>query len=148
MQTTFKTRILYRNKRLAYASPPYRRTDAICTISKYFARQKGGDLTQSYDKSPYTNRNVIRAKWQHKQHDQKSSIKQQLRTDLGRSVGVTTATKLVWFTGQKRVKQELLVVRKCSRALNFNYLVSITAGGLVSPRGHMKPSQRSTSVHS
>ena len=29
---------------------------------------------------------------------QKSSIKQQLRTDLGRSVGVTTATQMVWFT--------------------------------------------------
>ena len=29
---------------------------------------------------------------------QKSSIKQQLRTDLGRSVGVTTATQLVWLT--------------------------------------------------
>ena len=28
----------------------------------------------------------------------KSSIKQQLRTDLGRSVGVTTATQLVWLT--------------------------------------------------
>ena len=34
---------------------------------------------------------------------QKFSIKQQLRTDLGRSVGVTKATQLVWltwFTGQ------------------------------------------------
>ena len=30
---------------------------------------------------------------------QKSSIKQQLRTDLGRSVGVTTETQLVWLTG-------------------------------------------------
>ena len=30
---------------------------------------------------------------------QKSSIKQRLRTDLGRSVGVTTATQLVWLTG-------------------------------------------------
>ena len=29
---------------------------------------------------------------------QKSSIKQQLRTDLGRSVGVTTVTQLVWLT--------------------------------------------------
>ena len=29
----------------------------------------------------------------------KSWIKQQLRTDLGRSVGVTTATQLVWLTG-------------------------------------------------
>ena len=28
----------------------------------------------------------------------KSSIKQQLRTDLGRSFGVTAATKLVWLT--------------------------------------------------
>ena len=26
-----------------------------------FRRQKGGDLTQSYDKSPYTDRNVKRA---------------------------------------------------------------------------------------
>ena len=30
---------------------------------------------------------------------QKSSIKQRLQTDLGRSVGVTTATQLVWLTG-------------------------------------------------
>ena len=29
---------------------------------------------------------------------QKSSIKQRLRTDLGQSVGVTTATQLVWLT--------------------------------------------------
>ena len=31
----------------------------------------------------------------------KSSITQQLRTDLERSVGVTTVTQLVWFTGFK-----------------------------------------------
>ena len=29
----------------------------------------------------------------------KCLIKQRLRTDLGRSVGVTTATQLVWLTG-------------------------------------------------
>ena len=29
---------------------------------------------------------------------QKSSITQRLRTDLGRSVGVTTVTQLVWLT--------------------------------------------------
>ena len=29
----------------------------------------------------------------------KSSTKQRLRTDLGQSDGVTTATQLVWFTG-------------------------------------------------
>ena len=58
----------------------------------------GRDLTQSYDKTPYTSRNVERAKWQHKLRH-KSSITQRLRTDLGRSVGVTTATQLVWLTG-------------------------------------------------
>ena len=60
-------------------------------------RQKGGDLTQSYDKSPYTHGNVKRAVTTQKT-PQKSSIKQRLRTDLGRSVGVTTATQLVWLT--------------------------------------------------
>ena len=64
----------------------------------YRSRQKGGALTQAYDKSPYTNRIVKRAKWQHQQRHKKNSIKQQLRTDLGRSVGVTTATQLVWLT--------------------------------------------------
>ena len=59
-------------------------------------REKRRDLTQSYDKSPYTNRNVKTAKWQHKQT--KSLITQQLQTDLGRSVGVTMATQLVWLT--------------------------------------------------
>ena len=34
-----------------------------CEGSTYYEqRQKGGDLTQSYDKSPYTNRNVEGAK--------------------------------------------------------------------------------------
>ena len=61
-------------------------------------RQKGGDLTQSYDKSPYTHGNVKRAVTT-QTTPQKSSIKQRLRTDLGRSVGVTTVTQLVWLTG-------------------------------------------------
>ena len=34
---------------------------------------KGRDLTQSYDKSPYTNRIVKRVKWQHKQRHKKST---------------------------------------------------------------------------
>ena len=37
----------------------------------YFYTQKGGDLTQSYDKSPYTNRKVKGAKKQHKQRHKK-----------------------------------------------------------------------------
>ena len=46
----------------------------------------------------------------------KSSITQRMRTDLGRSVGVTTATKLVWlnrFTGsQPSHKQHKLCNQK------------------------------------
>ena len=43
---------------------------------------------------------------------QKSSIKQRLRTDLGRSVGVTTATKLVWTS--LRLYQLFIVVSDLS----------------------------------
>ena len=60
--------------------------------------QKGGDLTQSYDKSPYTYGNVLKGKVKTQTTPQKSSIKQRLRTDLGWSVGVTTATQLLWLT--------------------------------------------------
>ena len=67
--------------------------------------EKGRDLTQSYDKSPYTHRKIQKPKWQHK-NATKTSITQHLRTDLGRSVGVTIATKsyflleknLIWHT--------------------------------------------------
>ena len=46
-------------------------------------RKKGRDLTQSYDKSPYTSRNVKREKWQHKQCHKKfayTAIADRLRT--------------------------------------------------------------------
>ena len=49
--------------------------------------EKEGDLTQSYDKTPYTNR-----KFENQRSTQtppKTSITQRLRTDLERSVGVT-----------------------------------------------------------
>ena len=45
--------------------------------------EKGRDLTQSYDKSPYTNRNVKRAKWQHQQRHKKfdyTAVADRLRT--------------------------------------------------------------------
>ena len=60
-----------------------------------FPREKGRDLTQSYDKIPYTNRNVKRAT---QTTPQKRSITERLRTDLRRSVGVTMATHLLWLT--------------------------------------------------
>ena len=60
-------------------------------------REDGRDLTQSYDKSPYTSRNVKRAN-DNTNNVTKNSITQRFRTDLGRSVGVTTASQLVWLT--------------------------------------------------
>ena len=41
------------------------------TLTHSATREKGRDPTQSYDKSPYTNRNVKRAKLQHKQRHKK-----------------------------------------------------------------------------
>ena len=38
------------------------------------------------------------AKWQHQQRNKKGSITQRLRTDLGQSIRVMTATQLVWLT--------------------------------------------------
>ena len=64
----------------------------------FLEEKKGRDLTQSYDKSLYTNRNVKRATWQHKDIT-KNSITQRLRTDLGRSDGVSTVIQLEWLTG-------------------------------------------------
>ena len=53
------------------------------------SREKVRDLTQSYDKSPYTNRNVIRAKWQHKQRHKK--------VRLHSGCGPTLDGQLEWF---------------------------------------------------
>ena len=65
-----------------------------CTI------KKGRDLTQSYDKSPTPTEKFQKATWKHK-NATKNSITQRLRTDLGRSVGVTIATQLVWLNQLK-----------------------------------------------
>ena len=35
-------------------------------VSTYLPNEKGRDLTQSYDKSPYTDRKIQKATWQHK----------------------------------------------------------------------------------
>ena len=52
-------------------------------------REKEGDLNQSYDKTPYTNRKFYNPK-DNTQTPPQNSITQRLRTDLGRSVGVTS----------------------------------------------------------
>ena len=46
-------------------------------------REKEGDLTQSYDNNPYTNRKFENQRTTHT-NATKTSITQQLRTDLGR----------------------------------------------------------------
>ena len=56
-------------------------------------------------KSPYTNRNV---KGQSDNTNNTKKTTQRLRTDLGRSVGVSTATQLVW----------LIMIIAVSRVLN------------------------------
>ena len=81
------------------------------------SNQKGGDLTKSYDKSPYTNRNV-KGQSDNKNNATKSSIKQRLRTDLRRSVGVTTATQLVWLTSLRAH----LTTNRNSRAIKRTHI--------------------------
>ena len=60
-------------------------------------REQGRDLTQSNDKSPYTEMSK-------RQHDNtktspKSLITQRLRTYYGRSDGVPVVLQLLWLTG-------------------------------------------------
>ena len=83
-------------KRRAATPPP-----SLSAITKHDAREKGRDLTQSYDKSSYTSRNVKGQSDNTNNATKKKSITQLLQTDLGRSVGVTTATQLVWLTGSR-----------------------------------------------
>ena len=73
----------------------------ICTSSQQqlnknrrnlIAREKGRYLTQSYDKSPYTDRKIKKKECNNTKTPQKKfarSLTQRLRTDLGRSVLVT-----------------------------------------------------------
>ena len=57
----------------AYISNPSYADNIACLNDspKRLQEKKGRDRTQSYDKSPYTNRNVKRAKRQHKQRHKK-----------------------------------------------------------------------------
>ena len=57
-------------------------------------REKEGDLTQSYDKTPLYQQKIRKPK-DNTQTPPKASITQRLRTDLGRSVGVTSHPTVV-----------------------------------------------------
>ena len=64
-----------------------------------FRRENRRDLTQSYDKSPYTNRNVKRAKCQHKlKKFDYTAFADRLRT-VSRATTATHLVRLTWFTG-------------------------------------------------
>ena len=60
-------------------------------------REKESDLTQSYmyDKSLYTHIKPEKAKWHHKYATKNFDYTTIAGTNLGRSVGVTTATQLL-----------------------------------------------------
>ena len=69
------------------------------------AREKGRDLTQSYDEIHYTHIKIHKATPQYKNATE-TSITHRFRTDLGRSFGLTTATQLVWL---HRLRTQTLV---------------------------------------
>ena len=78
-------------------------------------REKGRDLTQSYDKSPYTHRKIQKASWQHKKAT-KTLITQRLRTDdLGRSVGGTAVTPLMWLNRFTSAQPSHLPQQPCNQ---------------------------------
>ena len=66
------------------------------SVQDWKFRVKGRDPTQSYNKSPYHHKKIQNTTQQNK-HTQETSIQQRLRTDLGRSVGITIANQLVWL---------------------------------------------------
>ena len=57
-------------------------------------REKGRDLTQSYDKIPYNQRKIQKSNTTTLKNATKTLITQRLRIDLGRSVGVAAVTPL------------------------------------------------------
>ena len=66
-------------------------------LSGCFTREKGRDLTQSYDKSPYTDRKSKKQR-DNTKTPPTTSITQRLQTDLGRSVGVKNTKRDNIFT--------------------------------------------------
>ena len=65
-------------------------------LLKSYIREKGRDLTQSCDKTP-TPTEQSKKQRDNIKNTTKALITQLLRIDLGRSVGVTAVTQLVWL---------------------------------------------------
>ena len=94
----------------------------LISIKSVILREKERDLIQCYCKSPYT---IRKSK---KQCDNintppKTSITQRLRTDLGRSVGVTEVTPPVlinrFMSVQTSVLNGILLIRDMSILMKF-----------------------------
>ena len=68
-------------------------THSLYTVGTDALLEKKGDLTKSYDKTPIQTENS-KTNGQN-QNATKNSIKQRLRTDLGRSVRVTTVNQCI-----------------------------------------------------
>ena len=68
-------------------------------ISQHFCKRKRKRSDSVLSQKPLHQQKCQKGKVTTQTTPQKSSIKQRLRTDLGRSVGVTKATQLVWLTG-------------------------------------------------
>ena len=85
-------------------------------LFKEFQGEKDRDLTQSYDKIPYTQSQskIHKATWQHK-HATKTLITQRLRTDLGRSVALTTVTPLMLLNRFTSAQHSHLPQKSCNQ---------------------------------
>ena len=69
------------------------RTDNLTLTCHVSFRENEGDLTQTYDKNPLYQQKIRKLMDMTKTPPKR----QRLRTDLGRSVGVTTVIQLLWF---------------------------------------------------
>ena len=101
----------------------------VCIIIAHYShsiiREQGRDLTQSYDKSPYTPEKIAKSKEKTHKCKIKTSITQRFWTDLGRPVGVATATQLVWInqirgpnlpTNRKRCVIKRTHIKNCKQS--------------------------------
>ena len=90
-------------------------TDSEIRIkSTGLVREKGRDLTHLYDKTPTPTEKSTK-KRDNTKTPTKTLIAKRLRIDLGRSVGVTNATQLVWLNGFTGSQPSRLPQKMCNQ---------------------------------
>ena len=80
--------------------------------------KKGRDMTQFYDKSPYTHRKIQKQRDNTQKKPPSTSITHRLRIDLGRSVEVTTACNEMLPYGQACNERRFNI--QCSTYVKMN----------------------------